>query len=311
MKKIFVLIFLKFLILSCGKEQGDILDFSSEGDQVIEPLIVLGSQDTNHRGYATYNLDGVLVSVGHFREEVGIVRGLSPFDEDSFLVGLEGTDSIFIVNRSGEKTLLHGSAQFNGNIYDVVKAPDDFIYAVETNNIEVFSREGLRRADRLIAATVGGCVLNQPRNMIINSNGNLVVVSRGNGRILTYDISQTPATCLSTNNIGNSPYGLVEHSDGFLYVTAQGNHQIYRTNLDGSNPVVIWTTNTAIINTPTGIIEHPSGDLLIASSETDTIERITTSGTRVGDIPFIRDAQSLNVADLTIIGSIETSDESN
>ncbi len=308
MKNIFLILILNFLLLSCGKEQGDILDFSSVGDEEVvppEPLLVIGSQDTNHRGYATYNLDGELVSVGHFREELGVVRGLSAFDEDSFLVGLEGTDSVFIVNRAGDKTLLHGSAQFTGNIYDVLRSNDDFIYAIESNNIEVFNLQGTRRTDKIIPTTVGACVLNQPRGMILNSDGHLVVISRGNGRVLTYDISQTPATCLSTNNIGNSPHGVVLHSVGFLYVTAQGNHQVYRTNIDGSNPVVVWTTNTGIISTPTGIVEHPSGDLIIASSDTDTLERITTAGVRVGDVPFIRDSQALNVGDIAIIGSIE------
>lgn len=302
--------FLVFLILmvavgSCGKEQGDILTLESEAGATETPYLVVAGQDGNHRGFAFYTLDGEYVFGGNFRAEVATPRGLTPFSPTSVLMSLDTSDSIYEVSVDGTKTLFHGSAQFNGNIYGIVAADNGRVYAVETNRIEVFDESGLRLGSALINTNVGACSLNNPRGMTINSDGNLVVVNAGGAdAVLTYDISSDTATCLGSVALGNNPYGVLLHSDGFLYITTQGDDQVYRTDPDGSNPQVVWATNTSIINDPTGIVELPNGDLLVASSATDTVERITTSGVRVGTQPFIEDTQTLNLGDLTIIGDV-------
>jgi len=299
--KILKLALLSMLFLSCGKEQGDILSVSTL-PSVSAQYIVLNGQDANHRGFAFYNIDGEFINGGNFRTEQGTPRGITPFSETSVLMSLDTTDTIYEVNLDGTKNLFHGSSQFNGNIYGIVTGNNGNVYAVESNRIEVFDQTGLRLSTMLINTTTGGCTLNNPRGMTLNSSGQLVVVNQGGtDAVLTYDISGSNATCIGSVPFGNNPYGVLMHSDGYLYITTQANEQVYRADPDGSNPVVIWTTNTSIIDEPTGIAELPNGDLIIASSLTDTVERITTSGERVGTVPFIQDTQSLNIGDLAVI----------
>lgn len=294
------------LLTSCGKEQGDVLSFASEsGSSTNTPYLVLNGQDGNHRGFAFYTLDGEFVAGGNFRAEGATPRGIVPYSPTSVLMSLDTTDSIYEVGLDGTKTLFHGSAQFSGGIYDLVVGDSGRVYAIENNRIEVFDSRGVRLGSSTIDTTVGSCVLNAPRGMTLNASGQLVVVNQGGSdAVLTYDISGLSATCVSSVAFGDNPYGVLLHSNGSLYITTQGDDQVYRADPDGSNRVAIWSTDTATINNPTGIVELANGDLLIASSATDTVERITVDGVRVGTEPFIRDTQTLNIGDLAIIGDV-------
>jgi len=299
------------ILLSCGKEQGDLLTLKSETEEAPEPApaaqtLVIASQDANHRGLGFYTVDGEFIRNTDFRKEAGTPRGIAPYDFDSFLVSVDTTDAIYHVTLSGEKTLFHGSAQFNGAQYGIVRAPAGHVYAVESNRIEAFSAEGLRMAEFYITGTIGACSLTSPRGLIIRSDGRLVAADpNGGGKILVYDISD-PANpvCESSVPFANSPVGIIEHSDGKLYISTTQNHQVYSTDLDGSNRTVVWSTDTAIIQTPTAILEHPNGNILVASGARDTIEEITTAGARVGTEPFIEDIVSLNVSAMAFVGDV-------
>ena len=298
---------LTLFLLSCGKEQGDVLSIGSETpvEETATPYLVIAGQDGNHRGVAFYNLDGTFVRSTNFRSEAATPRGLFANSDTSVLLSLDTTDSIYQVDLDGTKTLFHGSAQFSGAIYGIVTSAAGNTYVVESNRIEVFDSTGIRLASHFINTTTGACTLSNPRGMTLNANGEMVVVNQGGAdNILTYDISTSTASCVSSIALGNNPYGILLHSDGFMYITTQGDDRVYRTDPDGSNPVVVWDTDTSIINNPTGIVELANGDLLIASSATDTIERITTSGDRVGSSPFIIDTHSLNISEMAVIGEL-------
>ncbi|MEM7646793.1 MAG: hypothetical protein AAF203_07790, partial [Pseudomonadota bacterium] len=263
------IILIAIFLLSCGKEEGDVLSLPSGDteDTTTTPFLVLNSQDANHRGFAVYTLDGTFVSQTNFRAEAATPRGLVALDNDSVLMSVDTTDSIYQVGLDGTRTLFHGSAQFNGNIYDTVIGQNGNVYVVESNRIEVFDSTGVRLGSSLIDTTTGGCTLSNPRGMTLNASGQLVVVNQGGAdNVLTYDISGTTATCVSSVAFGNNPYGILLHSDGNLYITTQGDDRIYRADPDGSNAVAIWSTDTTLINNPTGIVELENGDLLIASS---------------------------------------------
>lgn len=304
MKKIVFTLLITLIFCSCGKEQGDVLTVGSGSSSTTTPsYLMINGQDGNHRGFAVYTTSGAFVTGGNFRAEAATPRGLFPFNSASVLMSLDTTDSIYQVGIDGTKTLFHGSAQFSGTIYDVVRTSNGTTYVVESNRIEVFDANGVRLPSSLINTTTGSCTLNAPRGMTLNANGNLVVVNQGGAdEVLTYDISTSTATCLSNVALGNNPYGILLHSDGSMYITTQGDDRVYRTDPDGSNPTVIWNTNTSLINNPSGIVELPNGDLLVASTATDSVERITTSGARVGSVPFIRDTNSLNIGDMVIVG---------
>lgn len=305
MRGLFPILILFLILCSCGKEQGDVLSLESvtEPTTTSTPYIFINGQDGNHRGFAIYTTEGTYVTGGNFRAETATPRGITPFTDTSVLMSLDTTDSIYQVSLDGTKTLFHGSAQFSGNIYGIVHAPNGNTYAIESNFIEVFDINGVRLGSSRINTTTGACTLSNPRGIALNASGQLVVTNIGGAdNVLTYDISGTTATCVSSVAFGSNPWGVIHHSDGNLYIVTQGDDRVYRADPDGSNRVAIWDTNTSLINNPTGIAELPNGDLLIGSTATDSVERITTSGTRVGTVPFIRDTNSLNIGDIQIIG---------
>jgi hypothetical protein len=266
-------------------------------------VIITVSQDATHAAVSMYDIDGnVLGRITDFRRDGAYVRGIAPYDSQSFLVTLDVADRIERVFFDGTHETFHGSALFSGNIFGIKKAGNGLYYAVESNNIEAFDTSGTRNATANIATTTGSCVLSNPRALALDSNGYLVVSAYGTGdRILRYDVSNTVATCVSTTNFGNDPWGIVAHSDGKLYVATQLDDKIYSADIDGTNATVIWDTDLTIIRDPTALLEMPDGTLLVASSYTDTIERIQTDGTRVGNTPFIQDVFSNNIADMMIV----------
>lgn len=291
-----ILLSIQLVNMGCSDEMGSFLT------PPLNNAILVISGDANHRGVAIYDLEGNLISqITHFRNENKTPRGLVLYDNMSFLVAHDTTDSIERVFFNGHKETFHGSAYFSGAIYGITKAFNK-VFAVESSRIEAFDSNGARNASFYINTTVGSCSLSSPRDIITNKNNQIVAVDYNNHRINTYDISSTP-TCVSSNILASNtrPYGITEHSNGKIYVTTFNDDTIYEADPDGSNATSIWTTDLTILRDPTAIIELPNGDLLVASSYLDTIERITTDGTRVGSMPFIRDQNTLNVTDMLLI----------
>lgn len=268
-----------------------------------ERFLVATGQDGNHKAITFYDLNGNFVSVTNLRKEGVTPRGLALDGHGSVLVSGDTNDSILRIDPQGRKQIFHGSSAFNGSIYDLVAHPYlNLIYAIESNRIEVFNKQGLLLSQYRIPTTLGSCTLKSPRGMTINSLGQLVVTNiGGTDNILVYDVTQPVARCLSSTPFGNNPYGILQHSNGFLYITTQGDDRIYRAYYDGTNPTPVWNTNTTIINNPSSLVELPNGNLAVASAATDTIEQITTSGERVGVTPFIMDSHSLNIGGLIIL----------
>lgn len=295
---LFIYAFSMSLLIGCQPGGESVL-------KIRERVLVVTSGDGNHRGVTIYDLEGNLIShVTDFRDEVSTPRGIAPFDDESFIVSTDGADAIYRVFYNGEKETFHGSNQFSGAIYGLERGPLGYYYAVESNRIEVFDGNGVRLGGSLINTTTGGCTLSNPRGSAVTSAGALIVANIGGAdNILTYDITADPATCSSSVAFGNNPYDILVHSNGSIYVTTQGDDAVYQANLDGSGRVSIYDPGTALLNNPTAMVELDNGDILVASSATDTIERITPAGVRVGSVPFIRDAFSLNITDMRIMES--------
>lgn len=271
-------------------------------------LIITGST-ANHVVVAKYDLDAT-TPVGQYitdlRAEGDSPRGLAAFDTNSFILSAEASDSLYKIGLDGSKSIFHASSNLAGNLFDIAVGPLGYFYAIETNNIEVFDRGGVRLSTSVISTTTGACTLSTPRSMTVNSGGELLVTNTGGtGQLLYYNISTPTATCVRAVNIGNTPVGIKAHSNGKIYIGTQANDRIVSVDADGSNLTTIWNTNTAIINDPSAIVEMPNGDLLVASSATSTIERIAVDGTRIGVVPFIRDSFSLTITDMIIISKAD------
>jgi hypothetical protein len=307
---VILLIAALLLLISCAKNPETFMKTAQDNLTPADPvetghyLIITGSL-ANHVVVARYDLDQetpVGEYITDFRATGDSPRGLAPFGPDEFILSVETSDALYQVNHSGVKTSFHSSGSLTGNLFDIALGPLDLFYAIETNNIEVFDRAGTRATTSVIPTTVGGCVLSTPRSMDVTSSGELLVTNTGGaGNLLFYNITTPTATCVRSVAIGNTPVGIKAHSNGLIYIGTQANDRISSVAADGTGLAIVWATNTAVISDPSAIVEMPNGDLLVASSATNTIERITTAGVRVGVNPFIRDAFSLSITDMIIV----------
>ncbi len=302
--KYLLFLFVFFLInISCSKKNDFILNLGSENPGVATSYLVVATQDANHRALVYYNVDGTFGSaITNFRSETATPRGIAEITPGNLLVSLDITDGIYAVDMfTGEKSIFHGSSQFIGAIYNIGISAAGRVYAMESNRIEVFDNSGSRLAAAYIGTPNGICTLSSPRGMDFNANDEMVIVDHTTGDVSVYDVSADTEVCLSDNNVGNNPYDVVVHSDGYLYITTWGDDAVWRTDADGSNPTQIWQPGLKILRDPTAIVELPNGNLAVASSYLDTVEQITTAGVRVGTSPFIIDFYSLNISDMQIV----------
>jgi hypothetical protein len=93
-------------------------------------------------------------------------------------------------------------------------------------------------------------------------------------------INKTSSSYVFTNNwvlTGNTPYGIVYGSDGFLYSTAQVSNTVYKT-----SPSTGFNTATYSLNpgsSPTWITRNnATGDLYVFNSGNSTVSKITSAG---------------------------------
>lgn len=292
------------LLLGCGKDEGII--FPSPASMRGQVLVII-SGDGNHRGISIYDIDGnYLSSIDNLRTEGGYPRGVAAFSEDSFLVTIDTPDQLLRVFFDGTVELFAGSGNFAGTVYGLTPGPENHYYSFESNRIERFDTDGNQDGSNWLNGTVGSCTLSTPRGLSVSSEGNLLVTNQGGSDvILRIGVEDGSPTCVSSVAFGGNPFGIVEHSNGKLYVSKQSEDAIYETDADGSNGVSIWDPGTSILNDPTAIIEMPNGNLLVSSASTDSIERVTTAGVRVGTESFIKDTHSLNIIDMVIIDAEE------
>lgn len=305
LRKSFVYFSIFILSQSCDKKEGSFLT-----ELAFENMIIITSGNGSNRSITAYDLNGNLLKVlGNFRLTGGVPRGSVYIGNQNFLIAQDNPDKIDNLNFSGELTTFHGSNYYSGAIYDLVKDSRGNIYSTESSNIEKISPEGIRlpfpTGNAFIQGTIGACAISNAREMFMTEDDILIVASLSNGRIITYDVSGDAPVCISSVAVGTQPYGVLLHSNGSLYYTRQTTDEIYRANPDGSGGVVVWNTNTAIINNPTAMAEMPDGSILVSSSSLHTIERLDEDGNRIGILPFISDGQTLTPADIIVLGEDE------
>ena len=294
------------MLVACSKKEGEFLTLPAAGEDIAyetRHYVVIASGDTNHYGVAWYNDTGELVSLlKNFRSPAGLgmPRGLIQFGNDNLLIALDNTDRIENLNLLDLTTTpFFSGGTLAGNIYDIETDSNNKILVIESNVIERFDSTATQTTPVYINTNLGSCSLNGPRQLVISNTDQLLTTSYSNHRIQHYDISAATPNCLTSTIVANNPYGLLLHSNGSLYYNTWSDDQIWRANADGTNGVVVFATNTTLLNNPTAMVELPDGTLLVASSGTDTVEQFDEDGNLLGT--FIRDTQSINITDMAII----------
>lgn len=272
-----------------------------------EARVIIASVDNtaNSINYAVvmYDTSGKFISIlSDYTLSNEAPRGLAQISPFKFIVPIDGNDRIDVLDIFGNKTSQPDNTQFNGVLADVIVDSQGRRIAIEANTIEMFDSTGDRvngvSATPFIAATTGTCILNNPRTMAFTPSGNLVVANFGLNNLLIYSISGTTATCVGPVAAPNGPYAILMHSDGNIYVARRTSPAVFRASTTGANQTDVYS-NASYINLPTAMAELPDQTILVANDGINSIERIDTSGNRIGT--FIQDAFTNNVSDIIVL----------
>ncbi|MGE3972888.1 MAG: hypothetical protein AB7F59_00025 [Bdellovibrionales bacterium] len=304
------------LLCACGGTPSGALYYGALGFG--KPKIIISNADATapvQHTITMYDENGTLLKVlADYTDLADRPRGLTLWGSFSFLVPIEGTDRIDIVDIFGVRNTWATNAQFTGNIFKSVNDSSGNVYVIETNTIERFLASGERAqqssATPYIAATLGTCVLSTPRGMAIApTTGYLVVSNTGNDRVNIYNVNATPATCVSFNSASYTtadPLPILTHTNGSMYIGTQTADLIRKVSADGVTVSTAWSTSLTVMGDPTAIAELPDTNILVASDLTDSVERFSLDSTgntltRVGSGPFIKNAFTTAVTEILVI----------
>jgi len=291
-------------LIACSNPKGEFF-YGSLG--LGDKKILVATANPGAYTILMYDLAGQLVDVvADYTLAVDVPRGIAPYDTFNFMVLLDGVDRLQKVSLKGSAPADYADTGLTGTLYQLAfDGLNERYYGIEGNTIEGFTKAGLRLGNPVIATTVGSCVLNVSRGIFATNDARLLVVGTGNDRLNIYNISTTTPTCVSTNTgLGaTDPFAVIQHSNGLIYYADQVNDRVNSLPADGTgSPTVVWATDLTVISNPTALLELPDGTILVASDATNSIERINTSGARVGSTSFIRDAFSGLVTQMVLIG---------
>lgn len=291
-------------LIACNNPQGEFF-YGTLG--LGDKKILVATANPGAFTIVMYDLEGQLVDVvADYTFTGDIPRGIAPFDTFNFMVLLDGVDRLQKVSLKGLAPQDYADPGLTGVLvqmsYDSV---GERYFGIEANTIEGFSKAGLRAGNPIINTTVGACVLSTPKGTFVTDDRRLLVVGSGNSRLNIYNVQTTTPTCISTNtSLGaNQPWAVLQHSNGLIYYATQTDDRVSSLPAAGTgSPTVVWATDLTTISNPTALLELPDGTMLVASDLTNSIERITTAGVRVGSTPFIRDAFTGLVSQMMLIG---------
>jgi hypothetical protein len=291
-------------LIACSNPEGEFF-YGTLG--LGDKKILVATANAGALTVVLYDIDGRLVDVVRdYTFTNDVPRGIAVFDAFNFMILLDGVDRLQKVSLKGLPAADYADPGLNGGLFQLTYDPmGQRYFGIEGNFIEGFSKAGLRIGNPIINTTVGACVLNIPRGVFATNDSRLLVVGTGNDRLNIYNISTTTPTCVSTNtSIGAvDPVAVIQHSNSLIYFADQVNDRVSSLPSDGSgSPAIVWATDLTTINNPTALLEMPDGTMLVASDGTNSIERITIGGVRVGSTPFIRDAFSGLVSQMMLIG---------
>ena len=307
MKKLLVIASLSYLALvlfvSCNPKEGE---FFHGALGLGEARVILSSSVAGNQVVSMYDQDGNFIKkLFDYTSISGTPRGLARYGAVSFIVAVDGLNQFDILSIDGSRALWSTNAQVTGNFYDIVRGPEDYYYAIETNSIEKYDSLGNRipptSPTPYINTTTGGCVLSTPTGMAINANGQLVVVSSASSNLSVYNLNST-ATCASQVAFGNNPRALISHSNGYLYIVTTNNAQetLWRADSDGTNPVSLFANNITILQDGYAMAELPSGNILVSSAGTDSVVEFDPDGNFVRN--FAKDSNTNDVFGIAVLG---------
>lgn len=233
-------------------------------------------------------LTGQVSILADYFESANFATGVSLFGSEAIIAAVEGVDRVDRIDlRTGSTTTFAVHAGFTATpLRGTAVANDGSVWVVESNlnTIEKFSSTGSRVGNPFINTTTGACVLSNPWGIayIPGLERIAVINSNATGRLLIYDLNGNCISSVTTAPFNaNTPVAIAYHArSNSLLTTFAGSHAIWATNTSGGSAVQIYL-NASIINTPRAITADAAGDIYVGSSGTDTVEKLTWSGSGV------------------------------
>lgn len=207
------------------------------------------------------------------------------FPPYSLFMAVEGSDRVEMLNLQTNvvSSITHiqlTSAALRG--LAVTSAGEVLVSEGTVGTVERFTN-GNRDGNPFIAATVGSCALSSPYGVAVNSsNGDIAVVSAPGaaGRLSIYNSAGGCLAHVTGGTLGTgAPQAVAYHAPTNTYlVTSATTHAVHAYSATGTSPQLIYL-NSTVINTPRAIATDADGFIYVGSSGTETVEKLTWSGT--------------------------------
>lgn len=219
--------------------------------------------------------------------------------DDRLLVASWGNNSVFefdiatgtfvrvlIVSQPGGFNLPAGMVFSNGGTL--------YVSSANTDAIVEFDRNTGAQLGVFADASDG---LDEPDAMMWH-NGRLLVCSRANNRIFSFDsagnsagplVWNDPATPEDDTGGLQAPRGLAVTADGRLLVSSSANHRVIAYDVNsGALLGTLIAAGAGGLNDPRGIAVRHNQEILVASSATSNVKRYSSTGSPLGDLapPF-------------------------
>lgn len=119
------------------------------------------------------------------------------------------------------------------------------------------------------------CELSEPTGLAVDSSGDNIYVADNDG-VEKIDISSNTTTPAAVGI--NNPYGVALDSSGNIYVSDVENNMIYKTDEDGTTPLV---TANGGLSSPKGIALDSSNNIYVADSNNHNIRKFSSDGSDI------------------------------
>jgi hypothetical protein len=221
--------------------------------------------------------------------------GLVPYDSTSFLLSVDGTDRVERIRYDGQSNSIYLiSSLLTGTIRRLTRLSNGDIVVSENTIIEKFDANLDRVGAPFIAANAtAACAtaasMTGIMSIMLLSSNEYLVVDYDRDHLFWFDIDGNYVRCLNITD-AEDPYDAVEITGSKIAVVHRRTDSIYTYNLDGSSAQLLYDDDT-YISDPRSIAVDNDGNILVGSWAYDTVEKITTSGTRVGSSAFINERE--------------------
>ena len=199
------------------------------------------------------------------------------------------------VTISSESSITKTAVTFNGTITDggnEVVTTRGFQYGTTDSYGSTTTESGLFSGELGYVSTLGSYgsgsgQFNQPRDVVLDSDGNIYVLERLNHRVQKFDSSGTYITSWGSFGTGNTqfnyPFGIAIDSDDNIYVADSDNHKLKKFDSDGTY-ITSWGgygTGNGKLSYPQDVAIDSDDYVYVSDYDNSRITKFTSDGTYV------------------------------